>query len=154
MRIRLATADDLDQITQLFQNTVQLINSKDYSPAQIKVWSAGAQSTEGWLSRIRDQYFIVAQEAQNIVGFASLASDGYLDLMYIHHAHQGKGIGSALIEHLFSYAETKRIPLLASDVSITARTFFEKHGFEVVREQSVDIRGVSLTNYRMQKSLK
>lgn len=154
MHIRLATEDDLDQITQLFENTIQLINSKDYSPAQVKAWSDGAQNTGGWLTRIRDQYFIVAEEAQTIVGFASLAPDGYLDLMFVHHTHQGKGVATALIENLFSYAQVMQIPVLTSNVSITAKSFFERNGFEVVQEQTIEVHGVSLNNYRMQKRLK
>ncbi len=42
---------------------------------------------------------------------------------------------------------------IMSDVSITARPFFEKHGFRIVKKQTVRIGDVELTNYKMEESL-
>jgi len=42
---------------------------------------------------------------------------------------------------------------LTADVSKAARPFFERNGFELVREQSVVRRGVALMNYVMRKPL-
>ena len=42
---------------------------------------------------------------------------------------------------------------MTSDVSKTARQFFEKVGFEVIEEQSVVRKNVELTNYKMKKKL-
>jgi putative acetyltransferase len=36
-----------------------------------------------------------------------------------------------------------------TNASITARPFFEKHGFMVVAEQHPVIRGVEMINYKM-----
>jgi len=41
---------------------------------------------------------------------------------------------------------------LTADVSITAKPFFEKKGYEVLKKQSVERKGVLLTNYRMRKT--
>lgn len=42
---------------------------------------------------------------------------------------------------------------LSADVSITARPFFERRGFEVVTEQHPVTAGVRMTNFHMAKSL-
>ncbi|MNW68344.1 putative N-acetyltransferase YafP [compost metagenome] len=42
---------------------------------------------------------------------------------------------------------------LTTYASLTARPFFEKHGFVVVEERQPVLRGVSLTNFRMRKPL-
>jgi putative acetyltransferase len=40
-----------------------------------------------------------------------------------------------------------------SEVSITARPFFESIGFRVLRQQVVERRGVSLRNFRMERDI-
>ena len=43
--------------------------------------------------------------------------------------------------------------VLTSDVSKTARPFFEKVGFEVIKKQTVVRQGVELTNFKMKKKI-
>ena len=40
---------------------------------------------------------------------------------------------------------------IVTHVSITARPFFEKRGYRVVKEQQVERRGIRLTNFVMEK---
>jgi putative acetyltransferase len=42
---------------------------------------------------------------------------------------------------------------LTSDVSVAARPFFERFGFDVVREQRPSKDGVEMINYRMRKNI-
>ena len=42
---------------------------------------------------------------------------------------------------------------ITSEVSITARPFFEKHGYKVVKEQKAKANRLYLTNYVMKKEL-
>jgi len=58
-----------------------------------------------------------------------------------------------LFEALQQKASEMNALALSSDVSITARPFFEKMGFEMLNEQNNPTRGVNLTNYRMKKML-
>ena len=43
MKISIAQGTDVNEICQLFQETIESINQKDYNAAQIRVWTAGAQ---------------------------------------------------------------------------------------------------------------
>ena len=45
------------------------------------------------------------------------------------------------------------VPYLYSEVSITARPFFERMGFKVIKHQEVEVKGQHLTNYVMKKYL-
>ena len=47
---------------------------------------------------------------------------------------------------------TMHAPKITVHASITARTFFEKRGYRVLREQQVERQGVLLTNYEMEKT--
>ena len=57
---------------------------------------------------------------------------------------QGRGVASALCDAL----PAARI----THASITARPFFERRGWHVVKEQQVERRGVLLTNFVMERS--
>ncbi|WP_245933752.1 GNAT family N-acetyltransferase [Arthrobacter livingstonensis] len=61
---------------------------------------------------------------------------------------------SRLLAHVEAHARSERRPALSADVSITARPFFERHGFTVEAEQHPVKAGVELTNYKMRKLLR
>jgi len=42
---------------------------------------------------------------------------------------------------------------MSAEVSITARPFFERRGFCVVREMQTEVRGVTLVNYLMERHI-
>ena len=50
-------------------------------------------------------------------------------------------------------AHSQKISKIFAEVSITARPFFEKHGFTVTEEQKVSIKGVEFINFKMEKVL-
>lgn len=82
---------------------------------------------------------LVAEAEGIIVGFADLADDGYLDRLYVHKDWQGRGVATALCDALPGAKLTH--------ASLTARPFFEQRGWQVVKEQRVERRGVLLTNF-------
>ena len=153
MDIRQATAADLLAITQLFYDTVTVINQVDYTPEQIAAWRAGASNSEGWETRIQQQYFLVAEEQDTILGFGSLTPDGCIDLLYVHKDYQGRGIAARLLTTLENQARSRGLSLLYAYVSLTARPFFEHHRYRVVRRQTVEVRGAKMDNYQMEKRI-
>ena len=153
LTIRKATYFDLDSITQLFSETIEAVNANDYSPQQINAWKNGALNKDKWLRKISEQYFLVGVTANNIVGFGSITQEGYLDFMYVDKDYQGKGVASKIYDSLERFAIDKAIDKIVSDVSITAKPFFERMGFEVLQQQQVDIDIIKLINYKMQKRL-
>jgi putative acetyltransferase len=151
MTIRPATEADLATITRLFAETIRAVNARDYNEEQVRVWAAAAENGEKWRQRIMTQHFLVAEKGQRIIGFASLTHQGYLDLMYVDKDWQAQGIGRRLLRAIEETAGSLGIQRIESDVSITARPFFEKHGYRVENEQQVSIREVVFINYKMSK---
>lgn len=88
-----------------------------------------------------------------IVGFASLADGDYVDILYVHKDFQKQGIASKLLSELERKAKTLEVDLIRSDVSITARPFFEHKGYVLLRVNINHIKGVNLINYKMTKKL-
>ena len=151
--IRRATAADAPALAELYRGTIHAVNSRDYNAEQVAVWAGRSQRLDSLLKRIEEQYFLVAEEDGLLTGFGSITATGFLDMLFVHKDHQGQGIANALVDMLESYAVRNDALLLSADVSITARPFFEKKGFEVVQEQQVEVDGVLLTNFKMRKDL-
>lgn len=151
--IRHAKLSDLTTLQSLFTDTIITINKKDYSPEQIKAWTTSVEHTERWVRKLKTQYFIIAELENKTVGFVSLESNGHVDLLYVHKDYQRQGIASRLYAAIEAEAIKQGQLILTSDVSITARPFFEKKGYSIVRSQKIKIREIEIMNFKMVKHL-
>ena len=151
--VREATLSDLDQIRQLFYETITTVNVRDYDPDQIRVWSASSSNVDRWKNKLEVQFFLVACITDKVVGFGSLTDQGYLDFMFVHQNHQGQGIASALLTGLETRARDLGLGKMYADVSITARPFFAQKGFDIIDRYTKTIEGISFDNAVMQKLL-
>jgi len=91
----------------------------------------------------------VVVKERGIIGYSDIQSDGYIDHFYCHHELQGQGVGSTLFATLEKEARKNGILEMYSNVSITARPFFEAMGFSVEKKQFLQMRDQQLINYRM-----
>lgn len=148
-----ATLNELEEIQKLFVTTVTDICKKDYTEEQIKAWSSAVDDKEEWAEKITNQYFLSAKAGDQIVGFASLKSTNYLDFLYVHKDFQGKGIAKKLLLLIERKVQMNRIDKINSDVSITAKPFFEKNGYKVIKEQKIKINDIVVPNFKMIKKL-
>lgn len=151
---RRATCADIPQMMKLFADTVLNVNTKDYTPEETADWAACGDDVERWRSQVNHMFFIVAADADGrIKGFAAMRDDGYLHFMFVHKDCQGQGIATRLLSLVESHARGLGVRLITSEVSITARPFFESRGYAVKAEQKAHARHLYLTNYRMEKNL-
>lgn len=145
MFIREYQSSDCEEIIKLFDNTVHTVNAKDYTKEQLDAWATGRVDLNKWDQSLREHYSLVAVENEMIVGFGDIDKSGYLDRLFVHEDYQGKGIGTMICNRL-EQAVSGSVIIHAS---ITAKTFFEKRGYRVVKEQQVERKGVFLTNFEM-----
>ena len=147
MQLRKYRTSDCEQLAELFYHTVHSVNAKDYTEEQLNVWAAGQVDLEKWNQSLQEHYSIVAVENEVIVGFGDIDRTGYLDHLYVHSGYQGKGIATAICNRLESAVQEN----IVTHASITAKPFFEKRGYKVVKEQQVERQGIFLTNFVMIK---
>lgn len=151
--IRKGLPSDLPVLQQLFADTISKVCSSDYDTQQIKVWTSSIENKKCWSDMILNQFVLVAQLEKKILGFATLDNGNYIDFLYVHKYYQRQGLAYQLYTHIENEAIRQEQTELTSDVSKTARPFFEKVGFEVINEQTVVRQNVELTNYKMKKKL-
>lgn len=148
MEIREYQQSDCEILAELFYNTVHTVNAKDYTKEQLDVWATGTVDLEKWNQSLQGHDSVVAVEDEMIVGFGDIDRTGYLDRLYVHADYQGKGIATAICNRLEQTVQGN----IVTHASITARPFFEKRGYKVVKEQQVERQGIFLMNYVMEKT--
>ena len=151
--VRPAEPGDASEMAKLFFETVHAINRRDYSSVEVNAWAPHMLSAEEWLARQEGKMVYAALEGDRVVGFAELEPSGHIDCFYTHKNHQGRGIGSLLLDRIEVRARDLRLSKLRAEVSFTAKSFFEHRGFRSLRRQEVLRRGVALRNFVMEKDL-
>lgn len=150
--IRNYQTKDVEALTNIYFNTIHRINIKHYTQEQVDVWAPQSSlETDGWAKKFLKTNPIVAVVGEKVVGFAEFEPDGHIDCFYVHHEWIGKGVGAALMSEIFDRARRLNIDRIFVEASITAKPFFEKQGFSLLSEQTVVIKGIGLTNYKMEK---
>ena len=148
MMLRPYKTADCGALAALFYQTVHTVNGANYTREQLDAWATGEVDLNEWDRSFMMHCTFVAVENGEIVGFGDMDASGYLDRLYVHWGHQRCGIGTALCDALERQAAVGHF---VTHASITARPFFERRGYRVVREQQVICRGVAMTNYVMEK---
>ncbi|MGR2701634.1 GNAT family N-acetyltransferase [Vibrio campbellii] len=145
--------EDAPTLWALFFNTVRNVNRRDYTEQQVKAWAQEGFDSQLWLNKMISIQPFVAELDGVIVGYSDVQPSGLVDHFFCHHEYQGQGVGRALMTHVLKQAAVKGLDRIYSEVSITARPFYEHMGFTVVNEQQIEVRGATLTNYVMEKHL-
>jgi len=151
--IRRLAAQDIPEMRKLFRATVLTVNSKDYTKEEVEDWASCGDSVEHWKELLAKNDYIGALDGQGgIVGFSSMNAEGYLHSMFVHKDWQGKGVATLLLSEVEKIARRSGVHKISVEVSVTARPFFEKHGYKVVKEQKAKANRLYLTNYVMEKT--
>ena len=153
MMVRSYSTEDLPAVLALFERSVREIASHDYVPEQVAAWAPELPDVNGWSKRLSSQMVFVCEDQGRIAGFASVEGDGHLDLLYVHPEAQRRGVASMLWAHILEWAIARKLNSVFTEASVTARPFFECFGFHVVCSQIVQVRGVSMPNFRMERAL-
>ncbi len=153
IELRAFRESDAEDLLNLFRDTIRTINRQHYDEPQVRAWASDDIDLQKWSERFNDRCALVAEIDGVIVGFADMDSEGYLDRLFVAANQQRKGIASALLNAIRMQAKKLHLRQIWTESSITAKPFFEHHGFRIEREQLVECRAQRLTNFRMTLSL-
>jgi ribosomal protein S18 acetylase RimI-like enzyme len=149
--VRTYRPDDLDAVLEVFIRAIRVTASRHYEPAQVEAWAQPDRQV--WKTRRMSRPTWVAEIDGAVVGFTDLEPDGHIDMMYVHPSFAGRGVAQRLIHKAEAHACANGMTRLTSEVSVTARPFFEKQGFEVVEPETVFRNGQSFERFKMEKRL-
>ncbi|MEN8259888.1 MAG: GNAT family N-acetyltransferase [Pseudomonadota bacterium] len=151
--VRKARIGDASAVGRLYYGTVRTINARDHTDKQIEAWAPWVYPNGYWINRFKRYCIFVAELAGEIVGFAELNETGGIDCFYVHHLYQGRGVGARLMKRVEQQARKNHNARLHADVSVTAKAFFGKMGFRVVRRHKKIYRRRVFRQFQMAKPL-
>lgn len=141
---------DEKELYTLFYDTVHAVCKRDYTRAERDAWAPLAADLPAWSARFWESTTLCARMDGKIAAFGNIYPDGYLDCLYVHKDFAGCSLGRRLLFALEAAcpAEVGTIRVRASK---TARPFFEKYGYRLVKMVTVPRAGCALTCYEMEK---
>jgi putative acetyltransferase len=144
---------DLPLLREIFRDSIAELTADDYSAAQQEAWASAADDEAAFDKKLASQLTLVATLEGSAVGFASLAGKDKIDMLYVHPAAAGQGVGNLLINALEKLAGGRGAVKLSVDASDSARGFFEKRGYVAQQRNSVSVGGEWLANTTLHRQL-
>ena len=144
---------DVPLLAEIFRASIEELAADDYSEAQQEAWASAADDEEKFGERLARELTLVATHGGAAIGFAALADNSRIDMLYVHPAAAGQGAGVMLCDALEKLAAARGARELSVDASDTARSFFERRGFVAKTRNTVALGGEWLANTTMVKPL-
>jgi putative acetyltransferase len=144
---------DVPLLAEIFRAAIEELTAEDYSEAQQEAWASAADDLEEFGVKLAGDLTLVATFGGAGVGFASLADNTRIDMLYVHPAAAGQGAGAMLTDALEKLAAARGAKELSVEASDTASGFFEKRGFSAKTRNTVTLGGEWLANTTMVKPL-
>ena len=145
---------DTPLLREIFRDSIEDLTAEDYTEAQQEAWASVADDEAKFGKRLGSQLTLVATMQGSAVGFASLAGRDTIDMLYVHPAAAGLGVGAMLADALEKLAGGRGAGKLVVDASDTARGFFEKRGYVAQRRNSISVGDEWLANTTLTKEIK
>jgi putative acetyltransferase len=144
---------DTPLLAEIFRASIAELTAEDYSEAQQAAWMAFAGDEEAFGTRLAGELTLVATIDGEAVGFAALKGKDEVDMLYVHPAVAGRGVGAQLMDALEKLAAARGAMKLTADASDTALGFFERRGYVPQQRNSVACDNEWLANTTVQKTL-
>ena len=149
---------DVPMLAEIFRASVNELTGEDYSPTQQEAWASTADDEEAFGARLAKHLTLLGTMDGSPVGFASLEGQNLdkparIDMLYVHPAAVGLGVGSMLIDALEKLAAARGAARLTADVSDSAQEFFKARGYLPRQRNTVTLGDEWLANTTMDKQL-
>ena len=145
--------EDTPLLAEIFRASIEELTADDYTEGARQAWASAADDEEAFARRLGGQLTLIATMNGSPVGFASLANNETVDLIYVHPAVAGQGAGTMLVDALEKLSLARGAKRLTADVSDSAQDFFKKRGFSAQQRNTVLRGGEWLANTTMDKTL-
>jgi putative acetyltransferase len=144
---------DVPLLAEIFRAAIEELTIDDYSEAQQEAWASAADDLEEFGGKLARALTLVATFGGAAVGFASLADNTRIDMLYVHPAAAGQGAGAMLCDALEKLAAARGAKELSVEASDTASGFFDKRGYSAKTRNTITLGGEWLANTTMVKPL-
>lgn len=149
--IRIFQHGDHLAIAEIFTRAVHEIASEVYAQQQCLAWAERHPNPDYWKRRCELKRPFLFEVDGKIAAFLELDPDGHIDCAYTHPNYVRRGAMTALVNHALDTCFQFGLNRVYVDASLCAKPMFEKLGFQVLRENRVNLKGTELVNYTMER---
>lgn len=149
MTIRPITPTDYKAVEQLIRRAILETNAKDYSPHVIDFMLQVDPFRPRDTAHEREYFVAIDGEICGVIGL----KNNEVKTLFVDPDFHGKGVGRRLLIHMESLIFERGYEISKVFSSVSAKDFYKKHGYVVIREDSsVAGEGIML-RYYMEKAL-
>ena len=132
---------DAPLLAEIFRASIEELTADDYSAAQQEAWASAADDEEEF-AQPACQRTDAGRDPRRLAGRLRLArGNDEIDMLYVHPAAAGQGVGSMLCDALEKLAgRARRGKAHRSTPATRARGFFEKRGYVAKKRNTVIAR--------------
>ena len=77
---------DVPLLAEIFRAAIEELTGDDYNEAQQEAWAGAADDLEAFAAKLSGELTLVATYGGAAVGFAALAENRRIDMLYVHPA--------------------------------------------------------------------
>lgn len=158
--IRKAGRHDIPAIIAIIGQTWEATYQAILSLEQVRYMEQEIYHPEALEKQMAEgQEFYLLEEAGQPAGFAACSPAGAaafkLNKLYVDPAYQGRDFGKLLLQRIEQEARQQGASVLILNVNRynKARSFYEKQGFAIIREEDIPFGEYWMNDYVMQKAL-
>src|SRR3989338_7511398 len=138
MKIRRFRNSDAVELARMHRGTIRVINKKDYTKQQIKVWATASAKRWRDNSKSKNSAIFVALNKNKLIGFIQLKGSE-VNALYVHKNYIGREVGKRLLKKLEETAYKNGIRKLTCLSTITAKDFYNKQGYKIIKKTKYKI---------------
>ena len=137
LKIRKAKMEDAKGIVETHYDAIHNIANADYNKTILNTWHSGVTESKikktGKIINNTEEEIFVCDDNGKIVGFSSIVpNNNELRAVYVRASYSSKGVGTQLLQALEKRASELNLPRLHLHSSITAKKFYQKHGYNIL----------------------
>src|SRR5439155_12615589 len=130
---------DTPMLAEIFRASIAELAGDDYTESQREAWAAVADDEAELAEKLAKHLTLLGTMDGSPVGFASLDGPEHIDMLYVHPAAVGLGVGSMLIDALEKLAAARGAARLTVEASDNAVEFFKRRGYVPQQRNTVTL---------------
>ena len=155
MNIVLAQSKDCEAILSLIHNAIRRTPSRKYNIEQREAWIKRFDLFA--LQNLMESfhyYIAIKSGTSDILGVIGIQPlNGFIHSLFVAPEYQHQGVASTLFDFAEEIFESQQVHSITVEASHMALSFFKSKGFKIFKTNLVDINGILLENFTMEKDL-
>jgi len=149
MEIRLIQSTDYEKVEQLIKDAILETNAKDYTKPVVDFMLGVDPFRPRETENERDYFVADDGDVKGIIGL----KDNEVKTLFVDPEYHSKGIGASLLLHIERLILERNYEFSKVYSSLSAKSFYEKHGYSVINEDTTKIGEEEMLRFYMEKKL-